>query len=55
MLNHEKDENEDAKQDPEASCDDDGDQDDGGDLQELFGAFVQLMRAGKKIKSNTKG
>ena len=39
---------------PGAPEDDDG-QDDDDDLQELFGAFVQFMRAGKKIRSKTKG
>ena len=35
--------------------DDDDEQDDDDDLQELFGASVQFMRGGKKMRSKTKG
>ena len=51
----EQEEDEDAEQDPEAAPDDDDDQYDDVDLQKLFGAFVQFMRAGKKMRSKTKG
>ena len=51
----EQEEGKDAEQDPEAAPDDDDDQDDDEDLQELFGSFVQFMRAGKKMRSKTKG
>ena len=51
----EHEEDEDSEQDPEAAPYDEDEQDDDDDLQELFGAFVQFTRAGKKMRSKTKG
>ena len=50
-----QDEDEDAEQDPEAAPEDADDQDEDEDLLELSGAFVQFMRAGKKMSSKSKG
>ena len=50
-----QDEDEDAEQDPEVAPEDEDDQDEDEDLQELFGAFVQFVCAGKKMRSKFKG
>ena len=49
-----QDEEEDDEHDPEQNDEEDDDDED-DDLQELFGAFVQFMRAGKKMRSKSKG
>ena len=55
ITKEEQDEDEDAEQDPEAAPEDEDDQDEHEVLQELFGAFVQFTRAGKKMRSKSKG
>ena len=43
-------EDEGVGQDPDAALEHDDEQHDEDDLHELFGAFVQFMRAGKKMR-----